>query len=350
MAKLTPRLERFFVEALGGQELDSLQSAEERRADFKCLRGLLAIELKSLEEDASERMDNLTNELREHEDWPQFFGSVPMESFLKHIPEPESVRRRIVERIGRAIKSHIRKANKQLAAHEVAFPRKNTVKVVVLVNEDHEIYEPELVTYIVQRLLRQKEGGVLVYPHIDAVIYLSERHATTIDQQIAFPIIFIEGNSFETESWKRKVMDTFLWRWSDWCNVPAYQAKLKEETFATIEHIPENMRRQELWELEYKRHPYMKNFTKEQIHECLDEVMCITVLMSKKNSPFKPDRGAISWSMETMSHLMLEMGWRALPMTEFPLLPERLGAAARRRCLPEAVAAWFETGLGENPT
>ncbi len=78
VARITPRLERFFQEALGGMSLDDVQHAEVRKADFKCLKGLLAIELKSLEEDASERMDNLMDELRQRADWPIFLGSAPM--------------------------------------------------------------------------------------------------------------------------------------------------------------------------------------------------------------------------------------------------------------------------------
>lgn len=68
--RLTPRLERFFAEALRGVALDDLQDAQARKADCACLNGLLAIELKSLDEDASERMDNLTDELRDRPDWP----------------------------------------------------------------------------------------------------------------------------------------------------------------------------------------------------------------------------------------------------------------------------------------
>jgi hypothetical protein len=60
VAKLTPRLERFFIKALGGESLDDILHAEARKADFRCLRGLLAIELKTLEQDGARRIDNLT--------------------------------------------------------------------------------------------------------------------------------------------------------------------------------------------------------------------------------------------------------------------------------------------------
>jgi len=42
---LSPRIEKFIVERLGGVLLDEIQGSEERRADYVCLRGLLAIEI-----------------------------------------------------------------------------------------------------------------------------------------------------------------------------------------------------------------------------------------------------------------------------------------------------------------
>jgi hypothetical protein len=155
VAKLTPRLERFFIEALGGESLDNILHAEARRADFRCLRGLLAIELKTLEQDASQRLDNLTAELTQRPDWPAFYGSAPIEPFLRHMQDPEQVKRRFVDRIGRAVKGHVSKADKQLAAHESTFPRKNLLKLMILANEDHEIYDPAMVRYSTQKILHR---------------------------------------------------------------------------------------------------------------------------------------------------------------------------------------------------
>jgi hypothetical protein len=344
--RLTPRLERFFVETLRGVALDDLQDAQARKADYACLGGLLAIELKSLDEDASERMDNLTDELRERPDWPLFYGAVPMEAFLKNIDEPEPVRRRIAERIGRAIKNHIHKANKQLAAHEAAFPRKNMVKAVVLANEDHEVYDPPMVAYTVQHLLRREENGAPLYPHIDAVIYLSERHATVMNGLIGFPMLLVEGPSIEASSWKRDITDLFLERWGRWNGIPTFQADPSAQKFEAIDHIPERMRRQELWELEYRRNPYMAQFTNDQVRARFDEVICITSLAFIKDAPLKPPREAIEWSMMSMSHLMLEMGRRAMPITECQHDPARLAAAARRLRLPPQAVSWLERDLG----
>ncbi len=346
VAKLTPRLERFFVEALDGEALDDLQDAQARKADFKCLRGLLAIELKSLEDDAFKRMENLTDELCERPDWPIFYGSWPIQSLLKHVREPEEVKRRFVDRIGRAIEKHMRKANKQLAAHEVAFPRKNLVKVVVLVNEDHEIYDPEMVAYLIHHLLRRRENGALLFPHIDAVIFLSERHAAPFNRQVAFPIVCIEGQSIGNAAWKSDVTDTFLTRWAKWNGVPLYHADLQAQKFTTIDHIPERMKRYEKWQLDYERRPYMTGFTDEQLRDRFDEIICVSSLAFIKDSPLKPSHDAIVWSMSSMSHMMLEMGWRGIPVTQFKYKPDRLAAAARRLHLAANAVVWFESDMG----
>jgi hypothetical protein len=344
--KLTPRLERFFIEALGGEAIDNIQHAEARRADFKCLRGLLAIELKTLKEDASQRIDNLTDELSQRPDWPAFFGSGPIQSLFKNIREPEEVKRRFVDRIGRAIKSHVSKANKQLAAHAAAFPRQNMFKLMVLANEDHEVYDPEMVAFITQKLLLRQENGALHYPHIDAVIFISERHAAPIEQQIAFPIVCIEGHSMKSASWKSDVVDTFMVRWARWNGVQLYHSDLRAQKFQTIEHIPERMKRHEQWQLDYKRKPYMAEFTSEQLRERFDEIFCISSLAFIKDSPLKPSREALEWSLSSMSHLTLEMGWRGIPITDFKQEPQRLVSAARRLGLPGNAVTWFENDMG----
>jgi len=343
---LTPRLKRFFVEALGGIALDDIQNAQARKVDYACLKGLLAIELKSLDEDASERMDNLTDKLRERPDWPLFFGTWPIEAVLKQVDDPVSVKRRVVERIGRAIENHIHKANKQLAAHEATFPRKNMVRMVVLVNEDHAVYDPETVAYTLQRLLRRLENGRPFYSHIDAVIYLSERHAATINRLLAFPMLVVESASMENSPWKGQVADLVVARWGRWNGVPTVQAEPTAHEFSTIDHIPETMRRQEVWEPEYRRDPYMKGFTDEQVRERFDEVICISSLAFIKDSPLKPPNHAIEWSMKSMSHVMVEMGHRALQITQCKDEPLRLAAAARRLRLPAHAVTWFEHDRG----
>ena len=350
VAKITPRVERFLSEALAGQRLDDVQSPNQRRADFSCLRGLLVVELKTLEEDASERMEHLTDELRERPDWPAFLASAPMQSFIRHLKDPDDVKRRVVERLGRAIKNHIAKANKQLAAHEIEFPRRAAAKVVVLVNEDHEIYDPKMVGYIVHHLLtRRNEDGNILYPNVDAVFFFTERHATRVEGLIAFPMLVIEGQPIQDALWKREVLDHFSRTWGSWSGVPLFQSEFREDApFETIDHIPERMKRHEKWELDYRRKPYMRQYSKENVRGRFDEIMCISSLAFIIGAPFKPPKEAIAWSMESMSHIMIEMGHRSIPATEFKLEPDRLAAAAKRLGFPPEAAQWLMHQQGKS--
>jgi hypothetical protein len=288
VSRLTPRLERFFVEALGGEALDAIQDAEERKADFRCLRGLLAVELKTLEEDGSERLGHLTAELRMRPDWPVFLGAAPLDSHIKHLDKPDEMRRRVVERIGRAIKNHMRKASKQLAAHAATFPRKNMAKAMVLANEDHELYDPETVIYIVRQLLLREEKGLPLCPAIDAVLFLTERHAAPLMGRVGFPIVCIEAPSIERAPWKRDVTELFMTRWAAWNGMPLYQADPQRQRFTVIDPIPEQMKRYEGWELDYKRARGMRNLTDDELRERFDEIISITSLALVHGSPFKP--------------------------------------------------------------
>ncbi len=203
---LTPRFERFLRETLGGTSLDDIQAPNEMRADYACLRGLLAVEVKSLEKDASERLSHVTDELEKRDDWPIFYGAWPMDAVIANLEDPEPVKRKFAERIGTAIVRHLKKANKQLAAHTAAFPRANLVRLVVVINEDHEVYDPAMFACLTQHELARLENGQPKYEDIDAVLYLSERHATHIGGMIAFPIISITGRSVDTAEWKADVL------------------------------------------------------------------------------------------------------------------------------------------------
>jgi hypothetical protein len=346
VAPLTPRVERFFKEALSGQSLDEVQGSEIVRADYACLGGLLAIELKTLEEDASERMDNLTEELSKRDDWPMFLGSAPIDAFLKHLRDAEPVRRRVFERLGRAIINHVKKANKQLGAHADTYPRKNLVRVTYLINEDHEVYDPDTVAYVLHRALRRMDVDQPLYPNIDAVIYMTERHAARAGDCLAFPILSVEGLGVDRALWKRDVIDHALTAWADWNGNPLFHADPRQQKFTVIDHIPATAPRHERWRTEYRRHPYMRAYDKESLRKRFDECIVTSTLGMLKNSPRKPDMKATMASMQLFTHVMVEMAERAIPATDFQYEPERLAAAAERLGHSDDIVAWFAANCG----
>src|ERR1051325_7051731 len=138
---LTPRFEAFLKGSLSGTSLDAAVAPDKTRADYVCLSGLLAVEIKTLEDDASTRVANVTRELESRADWPDFCGDWPIDSVLRNLDNAGPVRRKLAERIGRSMDRDLAKADKQLGAHTAAFPRRNLVRLVAILNENHAVYD-----------------------------------------------------------------------------------------------------------------------------------------------------------------------------------------------------------------
>ena len=340
--RLTPRVERFLKECLGGVCQDDVQSPEQRRVDYVCRSGLLAIEIKTLEEDASERLGNLTDELRELAEWPMFFGEWPAESILKNFADPVPIKLRLLNRVGRAIVTHLKKANKQLIAHAERFPRKNLVRAVILINEDHDIYSPEIVAHIAGHALRKREAGTPMLGDIDGVLYFTERHATMINGQIAFPILHLQGPGVVAAPWKAEVISSALDRWSEFTRSDLHEAEDVRQ-FEAIEAVPDTMKRHEHWALCYRRQPYLKGHTQGQLRDLWDEAMVVSVLNLMTGSPLRPDQDAVMVAMEKQTHLQQEIGGRGMPLGAFAFDRDRFVAAGRRLKLPDKAIAWLGT-------
>ena len=339
--RLTPRVERFLREYLGGVNQDEVQSHQQRRIDYVCRNGLVAVEIKTLEGDASERMENLVVELREDPEWPAFFGSWSAASVLKHLSDPEAVKLRLLNRSGRAIVNHLKSANKQLAAHTSTFPRRNVVRVVILINEDHDIYTPHLVGHILWHAVRKHENGKLMLGNIDAVVYFTERHATKIVDKIAFPILDIDGAGIVEAPWKRHVIASCLDRWREFSASELHRMEPTFSRFATIEPIPDQMARHQAWALVYRRKPYLRGVSEARLRDVWDELLVMSLLQMMEGSPVPHDHAETMIIMEKQAHLYQELAHRGLPITSFPFESLRVIEAGRRLHLSEHVIGWL---------
>ena len=329
------------IDRLGGISLDEIQSTETRRADFSCLRGLLAVELKSLEDSPAERMDNLFSELRERPDWPVFLGSAPAESFIKNVGDPDTVRRDVIGRMGRGVINPLKKANRQLEAHSVNLPRSRVVRVLFLINEDQEAYDPHTVSYVLWHAVRREENGRPLYENVDAIVYFTERHATTRGDKVAFPFLAVEGVGLHESPWKAGIIQLIMDRWSAY-TYGATCAFDDVREFTTIDHIPDSAPRYERWRTEYLRGPYLRSLSREELRDRFDEVALLATLPMLVGTPLKLPTEGVQLAMQCFGDMMLELGERAIPITEFPHTAERAIEAAKRLNLEPDVIAWVE--------
>lgn len=340
---LTPRVERFILEALHGYSLDDSDNSEQLRPDYICLRGLVVIELKTLEDDGEERVENLVEQLRRRPDWPIFLGSAPMDAFIKNTDDPDGIGKQVLERVGRGITRPMQKANRQLEAHEKDHPRKRLVKILILVNEDHEAYDPHTVSYVLWHAVRRRDNdGSPRFAHVDAIIYFTERHATIVENLLTFPLTVVEGSGIYYAPWKSDVVEFIQRAWIRHCGYPDLSVEEPQASdFTTIDHIPEHAPRHERWRTDYRRNPYLQPLTNDQLRDQFDEIMLVNTLSFLKDPPVIIPKEQTTAGMERFTHMMLEMANRAIPITAFAYHPRRDIAAARRIGLPESVERWI---------
>lgn len=340
---ITPRFKAFLEEKMSGRSLDS-DGDKEKRPDYACLGGALVIEIKSLESDPTERLSNAIAPARERHSWPLFFGQWPMEAILKNLPEAEreALRKDLGDRLGRAIVTHLKKANSQIKNYEK--DNKNIfLRLLILINEDFVEYDPEIVTYIIQREFKKEtnDGGAR-YSSIDTAVFLTERHATHIDGQVTFPVSIIHGPGIAENPVALELLRRLVKRWSrravgkEPLDVPA---DLTE--FVPIHENPKQMRRSELWEREYRRQPYMRGWTDDDVIGLWDVTILLTRLAFHADPPMKVPREGRTQLMERATHLMKEFASRGITLERIKPTKERDDLAISKITYGPVVQEWL---------
>lgn len=235
----------------------------------------------------------------------------------------------------------MKKANDQLRHHAVDFPRRTRLSLLVLVNENHPEYDPQSVAWVAQREMAREVNGEMRYANIDAVLYLTERHGKPVEGKTAFPICAIHGPLIELQPWKEHVLTHIVGRWASFHDRPLIMVGDEEPAFQTIEHVPDQMSRHEMWRLQYRREPFLKQLSDDQLRNEFDEVILVTSLWGLKGSPIKLSMEDSMTAMERFTHIQIEMHERAIPMERFDFVFERELAAAARLKLPQVGINWL---------
>ncbi|QFT63751.1 hypothetical protein [Roseivivax sp. THAF30] len=315
--KLEPIVEHFLIENLSGISMDDLESHEKKRADYSCLDGRIAIEIKTLQENGEARIGTLIDRLKKrHKNWPEFLRPTQLSSHLKKLDLSQRDIDEVFSFMGRSIKNHLKKANEQLAEH-VSRHKETQLRAVFLINEDQEIYDPQNVAYITQKLLNEtRSDNSIRLSSIDAVFFLTRRHATVHAGRIAFPFLCIESQSVENSSEKNDLIEIIIDRW--FAKTKSYRIEKPDDNlkFTAIDIIPNRIKRYEKWELDYKRNRYMQSWSKESLQNTYNQLVAVGALNFVKGSPEKPSGEMTLWSMETMTHLSLELGYRSISNKE----------------------------------
>ncbi len=182
----------FVVHHLRGRSLDDRKDEEARQGkfpDFACYRDLVLIEMKHLEAEQNERINETYKSRMRPEEEPFFYGA--RRTNFSEFSNRNEIASAVLSKLGRTIETHLSKANDQFEDYRKRNPRKNSVSICLLLNSRIDEFSPDVVLYAVHQKLRSR-GDSSRFPSIDAVLYISEKHVQKLeDGRIAFAMVQI---------------------------------------------------------------------------------------------------------------------------------------------------------------
>jgi hypothetical protein len=136
-----------FVEALPNAEtIDKLQlppdPSRRRKADFLLGNREVIVELKTLTDDTSHKVDAVADKHREREDFPLFYGKADVRKVLSHLPDGEDIYRRMVWSLTRSVEDCVRSAEEQITHTRSVLGLPHAAGLLVILNESVRILTP----------------------------------------------------------------------------------------------------------------------------------------------------------------------------------------------------------------
>jgi hypothetical protein len=307
----------FVLTHLRGRLLDDHQDEEAKLGkfpDFACFRDLVLIEMKHLESDQNERVNDTFQNKVIPEEAPVFYGKRRID--LDNLSNGDEIKSAILNKLTQTVETHLRKANKQFGDYRKRNPRKNSLSICLLLNSQLDEFSPDVVMHSVHRKMKPTDDGVR-FPHIDGVIYISEKHFQRLpDGRVAFGIVIVGGMPAIEQPWKMDLVQQVAHRWSEF-RTGAGPVSGRPEQFQSVDDIPDKMKRHEAWKLAYKRNPYLRTLTDQQLKLHFHRCIALNSLGLLKGDWPKPRQDEISNGIRRFDNAISEINSRGLDMRQF---------------------------------
>jgi hypothetical protein len=333
---------QFVVKHLRGRALDDHRNAEAKLGkfpDFACFRDLVLLEMKHLETDQKDRLNDTYQKKVDPEEAPVFFGSRPID--LDKLSNGEQIRAALATKLSQTIETQLRKANRQFEEYRARNPRKNSVSICVFLNSQLEEFSPQIVLHSVHRKMKEANGEAR-FPNIDAVIYITEKHYQVLaDGRAAFAIGIFEGMGAIEQYWKVALVDSVVRGWSHFrTGAKVAEQPYDSSKFEAVEDVPDKIARSDAWRLAYKRNPYLRHLTDQQLKVHFNRCVAVNSLSFVIGDWPKPSKEQTGDGMRLFTDALEEINARSLDMREFSpklLSPDELREV--HKDLPEELVA-----------
>ena len=206
METLETRLIKFLSNYHGAESIDSLMELQpeekRRRADFLSWNRNAIVEIKSLKNDPSSKIEA---EIKKHESRPDFplcYGKNSLSEILKCLPDGDKINRKIFGAITRSVEDAVRSAEEQIAHTKEIFRIQNPIRFLILVNESVSTLRPEDAGTRIAKLMLRERTGKSESPTIDVAWLVFESHTIRISPNLnCFVSMLIKKSKLSLPQW-----------------------------------------------------------------------------------------------------------------------------------------------------
>lgn len=303
------------LQHLAGRALDDNQdkeAAEGKFPDFACFRDLLLIEMKHLETDQNDRINEIFETKIAPDEMPYFFGTREVNLNIEKISNGAEISTAITIKLGRTIENILRQANAQFTDYRTRHPRKNSVNICVILNSSLGEYTPKILMSAVHGKMKVDQLKPR-FSNIDAVIYISEKHFQILpDGRAGLALVIYEGSGAANNPWKMQFVDRVTSKWALMRTGDALVEDGDPQAFEPIHDVPRSMKRYEFWILEYARNPYLKSLTLESLRVLFHRTVAFKALTFFKGNWSKPSREHVTAASRQFQHINEEINRRKI--------------------------------------
>lgn len=301
-------------------------------ADY-AIRDVVVIELKTLKEDPTEKMENFFHEIMKRPDFPTIYGELNFRRVVSLLPDGEKQIRKFETVAFRQIESIMSKANKQIISTIGNLKMDSqTAGVLFIINEFADFFEPDILVGYISKMLGTKSGAGLRFSHINHVILVQDTHKVKDSTQrgIVIPIYDITNDNIaqnEVNKQADMALNELIKNYSHFnkCNHKLHKSCEDEFEIEKLNQpeakIP--LRGQEWIEDQYRKNRYMKDFTDDQLIEFGSMVMSVCYATILKEKPLVVEHHRKMYRFKTQIELFEESRLRPFDLRRLDIDPRK---------------------------
>lgn len=325
---LESRFTRFLEGLPGAESIDRLALPHDprhrRKADFLLENRKVIVELKTLTDDPSHKVEATADKHHGRKDWPLFYGTADVRKVLSNLPDGEAIYRKMVNALGRSVETAVRSAEEQVTHTRSVLDLPDSAGVLVILNDSVDVLDPNVVGHRVVQLMRRARTGNNETKKLDFVWLLFESHTMGVVQGAPnVPCFLIHGERKDRFPWFDDFYYDLVCRWASANGGIARKGEVLDPSainFVPMREVtsvpPEVLPRQEWWRRQYHARPHLRELSD-------DELLARGANLMLRLAPCFV-KGAASNAaeqtgvMEEFTHFIEEINFRGLDMRRIP--------------------------------